>query len=157
MERLIFFTLDSAENRETLKLYTGNEERFLNINPFEARLKELDELKQLPTNWDGYGAIPIFSEVYDVTKNLITVLNDYQIDLISDIYPNPHGTISIEWANENNEKLVLEIGKTTYSFFIDYLDKKPEFKNGQNILQDTEILTSSVENLYRQNIPKFIL
>ena len=157
MGQLRIYKLDSVENRQTPLFFTGEQQRFININPFETRLTELREIKELPENWDGYGAIPILNEVFETSQTLLTLLSGDLIERIFDIYPNPHGTISIEWINRKSEKLSLEIGKTSYSFFIKFLDSNPQFNNGQDILTDIAVLTNSLDNLFREDIPKFFL
>lgn len=157
MEYVRHFKLDSDENTNVIYLFAGKEQRFLSLNPFQFRLKELDELFDLPENWDGYNALPLSKEIFEKATNFITILNGDLIDRIHDIYPNPHGTITIEWVNRKNEKLSLEVGKSSYSFFIKLLDSKPKFYNGQDIIMDIKILTNSLEMLFRKAISKFVL
>ena len=157
MELIRTFKLDSVENKEAIYLYIGNEQKFLNLNPFEFRIRELKEIFDLPKNWDGYDALPVFKDIYHTVKKLIVILNGDLIERIHDVYPNSHGTVTIEWINRKKEKLSLEIGKSSYSFFVEFTDLKPQFYNGQNILMDAKVLTNSLESLFGKEIPRYLL
>jgi hypothetical protein len=110
------------------------------------------EFKLLKSNWDGYGGIPLIEEIGNHADNLITTMSDVYIDHISDVFPNPNGTITIEWENKKDEKLSLEIGLHNYSIFIKYKDKDPKFINGESIITDKEIFTKALSELLSESI-----
>jgi len=66
--------------------------------------------KSLQESWDGFGAIPL--EIRSATNaiNFINFLSQSNT-LINptDVFPNPHGTISMIWENLHKERLSLEI------------------------------------------------
>ena len=53
---------------------------------------EIENFTKLENNWDGYGAVPLFLEVFENSKSILETL----IEIPSDVYPNPHGTLGIE-------------------------------------------------------------
>ena len=83
----------------------------------EELIEQINEISLLSENWDGYNAIPVLPEIIEKTKQFINYLPKDVINKVTDIYPNPNGTISIDFEN-NNDKLGLEIGKTSASYFI---------------------------------------
>ena len=90
-----------------------------------------------------------------VNPSFVASLNSSYIDAISDIYPNPHGTITIEWENEKSEMLSLEIGETNYSYFIKYNNKDPKFVNGQDIMPSIQAIALELDELLVENSPLF--
>lgn len=105
------------------------------------------EFTELNENWDGYGGIPLLPEIAKIANNFILLLNTSQVDAITDIYPNPHGTISFEW-NGNIGKMVLEIGKSGYSYFIQYLTSNPKLVDGYDVLSSIGQIKSEIDNLF---------
>lgn len=81
----------------------------------EELIKKIIELTNLKENWDGYGALPLDT---NIASKLIYISSSFPSDFFdnADIYPNPHATLSIEWENENN-KLSLELGIDTMSYY----------------------------------------
>lgn len=119
-------------------------------------IKEIDDFVALCDNWDGYGGIPLFRDIAEKTKLFIAMLDDYYIDNITDIYPNPHGTLNIEWENENkkDEKLCLEIGSCSYSYFVKYNNRDPKLSNGLDIIENIKEIENDLDILYGVNIIK---
>ncbi len=124
------------------------------INQYEWVKSQIDQLGALNENWDGQGALRVFSEVIKTADQLTTII---WVDGISDIFPNPHGTLTIEWSNHKKEKLSLEIGVNTYSYFVKNSDNKPKLVDGKNILVDTQTLTKDLGELFSEEILNFIL
>lgn len=147
----VFFSIYEEEevvvNNEPIEL-GGDEVFFLPENYYDYLLNKICEILELKENWDGYEADSISSEVGETAKNFIYCLNDTQIEKISDIFPNAHGTITIEWINSKGQKLSLEIGKTRYSYFIDYLDNKPKLVDGQDIFSDIKDITAQISQFF---------
>jgi len=71
---------------------------------------------------------------------------------VTDMFPNPHGTITIEWENKACEKLGLEIGVDNYSYFIRYNVGQPRLVNGQDILLDFKDFAQNLETLLNGEI-----
>ena len=63
--------------------------------------KELEELKELEENWDGYGACPISEKAIENVNRILELLK--QIPVIG---PTPNGTVQLEWGDD----LEMEIG-----------------------------------------------
>lgn len=92
----------------------------------EAR-ELLDQFKTLEENWDGYGALKISEEAYNTAsmfiKNLPPTITSPEIS------PNPNGTITLEWET-NTSSAQLEVGRTTYSFFLRPTQGKKTYMQG---------------------------
>ncbi len=126
-------------------------------NRYEWLKGQINSFAELNDNWDGYNAIPIFEEIINITKSFIVCINDSFIDNVSDIYPNPHGTITIEWEKNENEKLSLEIGINNYSYFVQYPNKPAKLQKGLSIIDDSKILTKDLSELFEYELPKYFL
>lgn len=90
-------------------------------------MKEIKEIIQtfteLQDNWDGLGAIPLTTESKD---NAYLILDAIGIEP-EDCYPNPHGTLSLEYT-KNNTFLSVEIGSKAFSYYT----RNGEYVNFQN-------------------------
>lgn len=152
MEHVIFSPIDIVSNDEPIEL----EDNLPFYNPHEFILQKIDEFEELGENWDGYESGPLDTQALTNSRNFVRCMNDFVIEKISDIYPNSHGTISIEWVNLRGEKLCLEIGSSNYSYFIDYLNNEPKLRDGEDIFSATKDIASEVENLVGQETAVFI-
>lgn len=96
-------------------------------------VKDIISFKILENNWDGYGAIP--AEIESTTNAVLFVnhLDEEVAGFIYDIFPNPNGTISFLWENESKERLSLEIGNQTMSYYLKLNSQKPQFYNKKEI------------------------
>jgi hypothetical protein len=81
-------------------------------------LNDINEIELLEDNWDGYGAIKVNIEILNTLKLFINSLDEKHLENVYDIYPNPNGTISIEFTFIKIYMLSIEIGETTFSYFI---------------------------------------
>lgn len=126
------------------------------IDPYNWLKQEVASYVLLNNNWDGYGAIPVFEEIANKAIEFITSLNDTYIDKISDIFPNPTGTITIEFENLQEEKLSLEIGRNNYSYFINYNDKAPKLVDGEDITADLKNITIDIAEVFSNEIPNYL-
>lgn len=81
--------------------------------------KAIASIEMLEDNWDGYGAAKPSKNVIAQVRNLLAALpNQFVENLTSDnIYPNPNGTVTIEWTNENEEIASIEIGDKNSTFY----------------------------------------
>lgn len=100
--------------------------RLDNLNTESELVDEVDELREeamdvvrafanFQDDWDGYGAIRPLSECLNHALEIIRNKN-ISLDYLSDIYPNPNGTISLEWERDDNE-IGLEVGCHEFSYF----------------------------------------
>ena len=92
-------------------------------------IQNILSFKSLVNNWDGYKALPLEIESASNTIYLINLLEEDLIGNIDDFYPNPHGTISFEWANDLGEKVYLEIGNKSFSYFAKFNSSEPIFND----------------------------
>lgn len=101
--------------------------------------------KSLENSWDGYGALPLGVKCAKNTLTLIDSFDSFILNKISDMYPNPNGTISIEWENKDSEIISLEIGKDTFTYYVNFNSLDTKFYNKQSF---------SFENI--QQLKKYI-
>lgn len=66
-------------------------------------------------DWDGYGAVRPVSECLNHALEIIRNKN-IRLEHLSDIYPNPNGTLTLEWEQGDNE-IGLEVGSHEFSYF----------------------------------------
>jgi hypothetical protein len=113
----------------------------------KALISEILSFKFLKVNWDGYGAIPleIGSAVNSIT--FINSVEDKTISMLSDILPNPNGTITFIWENNSDEIMSLEIGNKTFSYYFSLLNNETIFVN--NVTIDKKNI-SKIENFIEQ-------
>ncbi len=102
--------------------------------------------KSLRQSWDGYGAIPLEVKSAANAVRFIYFLDDVIVEAINDIYPTPNGTISFVWENENNERLSLEIGNNTLSYYVKLNFQEPVFFNNIEInANEANTISDSIE------------
>ena len=75
----------------------------------------LDQLADMPANWDGYGALRIHPDTIANAKRAVERL--WKHIPAADITPNPNGTMSLEWESDRGTAY-LELGRTKFSFYI---------------------------------------
>lgn len=66
-------------------------------------------------DWDGYGAVRPVSECLNHALEIIRNKN-ISLDFLTDIYPNPNGTISLEWE-QGDKEIGLEVGSREFSYY----------------------------------------
>ena len=81
----------------------------------ESAQEEIRAFAYYMDNWDGYGAIRPLSECLNHALEIVRN-KKINLDFLTDIYPNPNGTLSLEWEQADNE-IGLELGKEEFSFF----------------------------------------
>lgn len=108
-------------------------------------IEKILSFKSLQESWDGFGAMPL--EIKSATNaiNFLNILSESQ-DFINptDIFPNPHGTVSLIWENLYDERLSLEIGNSSLSYYILYNGSNPEFFN------NVELIDTNIETIARK-------
>lgn len=88
--------------------------------------------KSLENSWDGYGALPLSVKCATNAIRLLDSFDRYVLEKVSDIHPNSNGTITFEWENKESEIVSLEIGKDTFTYFVDFNSLDTKFYNKQN-------------------------
>ncbi len=157
MGRLNVFEGGSAINRDPI-LILSSAKLDLSGNKYENLRDQIDHFQGLKNNWDGYGGIPLLDEVGCLGKKLISVfLSSVFVDKISDIFPNPHGTLTFEWENTEGEKVSLEMGTDNYSYFAKFNNENPKFKNGEDIFSDYKDFSKELGKLFSDELPKLFL
>jgi hypothetical protein len=97
---------------------------------------DIENFTKLENNWDGYGAVPLLPEVFENSKSILEVLSE----IPSDVYPNPHGTLGIEYENEEtNNYLRIEVGKESMTYSTLFFSKDKVIIN-KDSLEDLRIL-----------------
>lgn len=93
----------------------------------EKLQRELDELANLPDNWNGEGAVRISPRVVARTRSLLaSIIVDHPSP---ELTPNPNGTISLEWDCANRF-LHLEIGERDFSILLGQEGHPPQGAQG---------------------------
>jgi hypothetical protein len=123
------------------------------VDHLQALKNQIDSFTELEANWDGYDGVALLETISTKAKQFIALLDDIYIDKITDLYPNTHGTITIDWDNEKGEKLSLEIGENNHSYFIDKIDSKPSFFNAQD-LPNLEEFSSHLCEIFKDELPR---
>jgi hypothetical protein len=151
----------NQHNGSAIELYHKHVEAPLNSSLLEYKLhfehsfsleKFLNEVlsfKSLENNWDGYGAIP--TEVKSATQaiSLASRLSERTLSKVSDVFPNPNGTVTIEWENHSGEKLVAEIGNNTFSYYLELNALPPKFFNNVQVGEESvSALNTHIKKLF---------
>lgn len=102
----------------------------------EHTLSRLEELMQLPDNWDGNGALPIEQAAYRNTRCAILLIGEKTSDTWK-LFPNTNGTLLL--TAPGNKSASISIGNEQFSYFA--------MKKGTPTLKGTE--TFSAEKLSR--------
>lgn len=90
----------------------------------EKIINELYSFMELPENWDCHHAIPPTEGCIINTINLFQLIGDKKYILDCEFYPNPNGTISVDWDN-----IILEIGDQTITYWDNIFEYKKEYNN----------------------------
>lgn len=121
---LIYNTGVAVEESETeAKIFYF---RFENLNIETELIEEVDLLREeamdevrtfanFQDDWDGYGAIRPLSECLNHALDIIRN-EKISLDYLTDIYPNPNGTLTLEWEQDDNE-IGLEVGSREFSYY----------------------------------------
>lgn len=92
-------------------------------------IKDIISFASLSHDWDGYGALPL--EVESAANSILITnqLSNSELSKISALYPNPHGTITFEWKTDLEERISLEVGNTSFSYYTKEKSSEPKFYN----------------------------
>lgn len=87
-------------------------------------IKDVLSFKSLTNNWDGFGAIPVEIESASNVINLIDLIGENEFCKVSELFPNPNGTISLIWNNKSGEMVSLDVGNKNMSYYVDLMSQK---------------------------------
>jgi hypothetical protein len=110
----------------------------------------LIELKKLPNNWDGYGAIAFDIITLQNAQLFIENLPDTFIEALTveDVTPNPNATVTIEWTGGDDYLLSIEIGRDFATYFALLPNRQP-IRNNHYVIpnkgMDQELLQALTE------------
>jgi len=111
----------------------------------------------LKKNWDGHDASKVMIIVIINTTWFIMKLNKHYVKLIYDFYPNPDGTISIEWGHKIGSTISLEVGKYYSSYYTEIggtiINKYDNIKLNKI---NKPILLKSIDLLYENQSNKMV-
>ncbi|MDR0815003.1 MAG: hypothetical protein LBN37_04535 [Bacteroidales bacterium] len=93
-------------------------------------VRKILSFKALNNNWDGYGAVPSEVESSFNAIKLLSGMKDKYVEKLTEIYPNPQGTINLEWSDDSGKMLSVEIGNSSMSYYCVAADSGlPVFEN----------------------------
>lgn len=81
----------------------------------EQAQDEVRAFANFQDDWDGYGAVRPVAECLNHALEIIRNEN-IRLEHLTDIYPNPNGTLTLEWEQDENE-IGLEVGSHEFSYF----------------------------------------
>jgi predicted enzyme involved in methoxymalonyl-ACP biosynthesis len=117
-------------------------------------LLKVSEFESLQENWDGHNAKPISKKVIFNANMFLKRLPGYYSDKlnIEDIVPTPYGTIVIDWYNEDEELLSMEIGKTKIGYFTEFHHNDNALSKGIDF-EDNYSIPNELINVLRSLYP----
>ncbi|MCB1849269.1 MAG: hypothetical protein KDI83_00490 [Gammaproteobacteria bacterium] len=105
---------------------------------------QLRSIANLQENWDRYGAERVCDECIKNAKSIISSLPSFVPS--PDIFPNPNGTVTLEW-DEDVGSFSIELGKEEFSSFVDFEGKQRYYK-GHFELGLAEFADSALQALF---------
>lgn len=106
-------------------------------------IESILSFKSLHNNWDGFNSIPLEIKSASNAIKLLDLIGDDSTSCVKDFYPNPNGTITFEWYNDQNETVFLEVGNTTFSYYVEYNSIETKYFNKQVINEENSKLLST--------------
>jgi hypothetical protein len=106
-------------------------------------IESILSFKSLNNNWDGYNSIPLEIKSASNAILLLDLIGDDLFCSVKDFYPNPNGTISFEWNNSEDESVFLEVGNTTFSYYVTYNSMDTKYFNKQVVNEENSKLLST--------------
>lgn len=89
-----------------------------------TKFEVLDDITMFSTigiNWDGFGGYAPSEKCVINTLKIIGTLDNNLTNKVTNYFPNPHGTISVEFKDY---LLMMEVGDSTFTWFTDKLIHK---------------------------------
>ncbi len=113
-----------------------------NYNSKYSIIENILSFKSLNNNWDGFNSIPLEIKSASNAIKLLDLIGDDSSSSVKDFYPNPNGTITFEWYNDQNETVFLEVGNSTFSYYVEYNSIETKYFNNQVINEENSKLLS---------------
>lgn len=103
-----------------------------------AVIASIDELRQFPANWDGYGAVPLDPKILDAAASLI---ESFAPDATPtpQVVPMTRGRVQLEW-HRGSRSLELEFESREIVHFLKWESKDGTEAEDRVPVQDTAIL-----------------
>lgn len=124
-----------------------------NINISSLLKYTLNDIASLEFNWDGYGGLKIKKEVIELVNRIMNNLSYEGYNLLSagGITPTSNGTITLEFENEVNKNVTIDIGVTRTSILscVDSVSGKGIIEN--NRADYFQIIKENIESLLHGN------
>lgn len=143
----------SIENVQSLdnsiSFYLENLEQISGLQISKLSLIEnILSFKSLNQNWDGFGAFPLEIKSCANSIALIDRVGENLFCGVKDFWPNPNGTVTFEWKNNNGEKVSAEVGNNNFTFFTTYNNMEPEFFNNLSFNEENiKLLKKAIKSL----------
>lgn len=143
----------SIENVQSLdnsiSFYLENLEQISGLQISKLSLIEnILSFKSLNQNWDGFGAFPLEIKSCANSIALIDRVGENLFCGVKDFWPNPNGTVTFEWKNNNGEKVSAEVGNTNFTFFTSYNNMEPEFFDNLSFNEENiKLLKNAIKSL----------
>jgi hypothetical protein len=114
--------------------------------------EDLNLIENFKDNWDGEGSLKISEKVIqntrEILKNFKSLIPDDE-KLVS-LIPSPYGTISIDLSNRQGDEISIEVGKTKFAYFTEYVKGDNVLENDIQLNQHILKIKSLLEKLYRK-------
>ncbi|MEX2567939.1 MAG: hypothetical protein WD431_18475 [Cyclobacteriaceae bacterium] len=131
------------QERESISLNfqsTPTSTRFNNANRYSleklrSNKKILKNLRNLKSNWNGYGGEPIDQAVIIKTEELIS-----NLDFQPQIFPTGRGSIQIEYFKNDDNLIEIEISKD--ELFVYKVEEGEDFEGNMNFDDISGMITS---------------
>lgn len=114
-----------------------------NFNSKYSIIENILSFKSLNNNWDGFNSIPLEIKSASNAIKLLDLIGDDSASSVKDFYPNPNGTITFEWYNNQDETVFLEVGNSTFSYYVEYNSIETKYFNKQVINEENSKLLST--------------
>ncbi len=112
----------------------------------EQALDEVRSFANFQDGWDGYGAVRPVAECLNHALEIIRNKN-IRIEHLTDIYPNPNGTLTMEWERDDKE-IGLEVGSREFSYFA-HFDEYHSYNNRKPyVVEELEKLSEYIAFLH---------
>jgi len=112
--------------------------------------QRLNQLKQLPDGWDGYGAPPISPKTIQKTRSiLLQLISHEELGLpvpLPFVSPTLGGGVGLEWKLESGKELLLEVSPAGD---MSYLLVVPKPEGGEEETEDVVKGSQELESLFQ--------
>lgn len=105
-----------------------------------VNLKRLSEIEKLPDNWNNNGAEHISNSIVKSVRKILLSLEHQP-----EVFPTACDAIQLEWENDKNEYLEMEVLEDTVNVFC--IDAKGD-EVQRTITLDEELVNGIVEDFY---------